>query len=664
MTLKIVDNSSPGDANHWGGNDIDALATAINLGEAYSYLIIKSGGRYYAKNSAGEISTSNTNFGSLISGLIVPNLKIVLGPGDFSLTNLLTITADNLHIEGCGIDITRILFDTPLTNGTSIRVGTTNLGTSHALNANALKGQRVITAASTTGIVAGDWIFLTHLVLVDVSSATRYNAEFHKVASVDSGTQITVEDNLQTDFNTVDTSEYYKVPWTKNFNLRNLTIYDNRPDNSVATAGDGPVHTVFNYGLRVSNVKFEKCSHDSIRVEGCFDTILSDVCFETPTSVTDDPDHEYGLYICGNSTNTQWNGGWANRCRHSTTNNTNSGGVYRRGKQRNITINGVTSFNANVAHFDLHQCALGATFTGCTALSGQHETVSVDVQGFNLRSPASVIGCVVQGCTHESIIIWVDGDVAGDDFKPGANRTSIIGTQIISTLKDDVDTVRRGIIVQANRSSVIISGCQFYDLNQESIIIEDGCKHVIVTGNMFHSVGANLVSTNSIVKLLGNTDDIIVSNNDFCAGTPAPTGRPLVAVTSVDHLIFTGNDVSGLTNKLPTIPAISTDVCVKDNAGLNPINRITNHTNVAQNQIGFYGGTTATVVASTDYTIVGSNVLITSTGGTGVSITLKDGAGNTVVAALTTLSAQTIPLGFKINWGPFSVAPTVTVFAV
>ena len=147
MTLKIVDNSSPGDANHWGGNDIDALATAINLGEAYSYLIIKSGGRYYAKNSAGEISTSNANFGSLISGLIVPNLKIVLGPGDFSLTNLLTITADNLHIEGCGIDITRILFDTPLTNGTSIRVGTTNLGTSHALNANALKGQRVITGS-------------------------------------------------------------------------------------------------------------------------------------------------------------------------------------------------------------------------------------------------------------------------------------------------------------------------------------------------------------------------------------------------------------------------------------------------------------------------------------------------------------------------------------
>lgn len=663
MSLKIVNNSSPGDADHWGGDDIDRLASALNLGEAYTYLVIKSGATFYAKNTAGQISTSNSNFGTLLSSLATANSKIILGPGDFSLTSLLTITADNLSIEGCGIDITRIVFDTPITTATSIRIGTTNLGIAHTLTANALKGQRVITGTST-GINAGDWVFVTHLVTLDVASATRYNAEFHKVASVDSATQITVEDNLQTDFNTTDTSEYYKVPWVKNFNLRNLTVYDNRADNSVATAGDGPVHAVFNYGLRVSNVKFEKCAHDCIRVESCFNTILSDVCFETPNSVADDPDHEYGLYVTGNSTSTQWNGGWANRCRHSITNNTNSGGLYRRGRQRNITINGVTSFNANVAHFDLHQCALGATFTGCTALSGQHETVSVDVQGFNLRSPATVTGCVVQGCTHESIIIWVDGDLVGDDFKSGANRTSIIGTQIISTLKDDADTVRRGIIVQPNRSSVIISGCQFYDLNQESILIEDACKHIIITGNMFHSVGASLVSTNGIVKLLGNTDNIIISNNDFCAGTPAPSGRPLVAVTSVDHLVFTGNDVTGLTNKLPTIPAISTDVCVKDNAGLNPINKITNHTNVAQNQIGFYGGTTATVIASTDYTIVGSNIMITSSAGTGVSITIKDGAGNTVASALTTLTAQTIPVGFKINFGAFSVAPTVSVFAL
>ena len=58
MTLKILNNNSPGNANEWGGDDHDRLATAINLGEAYTYLIIKSGATYYVKNSVGEISTS------------------------------------------------------------------------------------------------------------------------------------------------------------------------------------------------------------------------------------------------------------------------------------------------------------------------------------------------------------------------------------------------------------------------------------------------------------------------------------------------------------------------------------------------------------------------------------------------------------------------------
>ena len=523
MPLKIVNNNSPGSADIWGGDDHDRLATALNLGEAYTYLIIKSGATYYAKPSAGEISTSNSNFGTLLTNIMTPNSKIVLGPGDFSITSLLTITTNNITIKGCGVDVTRLTINTPLTTANSIRVGTTSLGTAYTVTVNATKGQRVITAASTTGIVAGDWIFLTRLVAVDASSATRYDAEFHKVASVTS-TTVTVEDNLMEDFNTTDTATFYKVPWVKNFQLHDLTIIDQRADNAVATADDGPFHCVFNYGLYLHNVKLEKMAHDSIRVEGCFNTILDNVYMETPNSVADDADHQYGLYITGASTNTSWTGGWANRCRHSVTCNTNSGGVYRRGRQRNISITGITSFNANVAHFDMHQAALGVTFTGCTALAGQHSSVSVDVQGFNLRSPAIINGCVVQGATHEAIVLWIDSDVVGSDLTPGANRTIINATSIISPLRDDADTVRRGIVAQGNRSSLIISNCNFYDINQESIRLEDPSSNVIITGNMFHSCGASLVSTNGIIRIDGTGNDIIITNNIFGAGTSSTFG--------------------------------------------------------------------------------------------------------------------------------------------
>ena len=149
MPLKIVNNNSPGSADIWGGDDHDRLATAINLGEAYTYLIIKSGATYYVKNSAGEISTSGSNFGSLLTSILTPNSRIVLGPGDFSITSLLTITTNNITIKGCGVDVTRLTINTPLTTANSIRVGTTSLGTAYTVTVNALKGQRVITVAST-----------------------------------------------------------------------------------------------------------------------------------------------------------------------------------------------------------------------------------------------------------------------------------------------------------------------------------------------------------------------------------------------------------------------------------------------------------------------------------------------------------------------------------
>jgi len=55
MTLKIVNNSDPGTADTVGGNDWDSLATSVNLGEAYKYLVVKSGSTYYVKGSSGEV---------------------------------------------------------------------------------------------------------------------------------------------------------------------------------------------------------------------------------------------------------------------------------------------------------------------------------------------------------------------------------------------------------------------------------------------------------------------------------------------------------------------------------------------------------------------------------------------------------------------------------
>jgi hypothetical protein len=72
----------------------------------------------------------------------------------------------------------------------------------------------------------------------------------------------------------------------------------------------------------------------------------------------------------------------------------------------------------------------------------------------------------------------------------------------------------------------------------------------------------------------------------------------------------------------------------------------------------------ATPTNSTTYVVRDSAVLITSTNGVGVSITIYAPTGQGIVSDLTTLNAYYLPIGYKINFGAFSVAPNVNMFTV
>lgn len=71
-----------------------------------------------------------------------------------------------------------------------------------------------------------------------------------------------------------------------------------------------------------------------------------------------------------------------------------------------------------------------------------------------------------------------------------------------------------------------------------------------------------------------------------------------------------------------------------------------------------------TVTASTAYRNGGCPVYVASTGGVGVSISVKDNGNNTVESGLATLTPLYVPVGWSLDWGGFSVVPTVTVYAI
>ena len=86
----------------------------------------------------------------------------------------------------------------------------------------------------------------------------------------------------------------------------------------------------------------------------------------------------------------------------------------------------------------------------------------------------------------------------------------------------------------------------------------------------------------------------------------------------------------------------------------------TNSVDETNKIISFYTGTQSTAAtASTDYTIKTGSCKLTVSGGTGVSITLKDGNATTIVSGVATLTRELCLPGYKINFGAFSGAPTV-----
>ena len=150
----------------------------------------------------------------------------------------------------------------------------------------------------------------------------------------------------------------------------------------------------------------------------------------------------------------------------------------------------------------------------------------------------------------------------------------------------------------------------------------------------------------------------LVANNIFRGG--ASNVRGIYIGNNVDGIAVLANQFyGGITPVVFGTTTAITSTILEANKGYNPVGKTTNF--VLGSTFAVWG-TSATVVASTDYVIQTTDVLITSTGGTAVSITIKDNLGNTIQSGLTTLTAYQVVQGYKVNFGAFSGAPTVTVW--
>lgn len=197
--------------------------------------------------------------------------------------------------------------------------------------------------------------------------------------------------------------------------------------------------------------------------------------------------------------------------------------------------------------------------------------------------------------------------------------------------------------------------------------------------------------------LLGNQPNVIVANKFFDNGLTASNTYYDIALSSATNTVMNANTFSGSDQTNKTKCAIdigdsasinnninannltpnagasygTAPICgfhssgvnqMSNNVGWNPRGKITSFIDNSGLYFVSQAGTSSTLVNNTSYTISDSPILLSSSGGSGVSISLLDNNNNVIQSGLTTLTGQLLPVGFKVKVLWSVSAPTFTVY--
>ena len=176
--------------------------------------------------------------------------------------------------------------------------------------------------------------------------------------------------------------------------------------------------------------------------------------------------------------------------------------------------------------------------------------------------------------------------------------------------------------------------------------------------------GCNFTGSTIGIQVEGTTTDLLATMCEF----DGSTGIILNATINTSSII--GNSFTAPTPITFGTSFYPNKLRIQNNPGLNPFGLLASPftTTVPSGGSAWMGpgapSGTAAPVASTSYRVEVCDQIITSTGGTSVSITVKDAAGNTLLSGATTLTNYYLAAGWSIDFGAFTAAPTVQVIGL
>lgn len=255
---------------------------------------------------------------------------------------------------------------------------------------------------------------------------------------------------------------------------------------------------------------------------------------------------------------------------------------------------------------------------------------------------------VVAEKTHFTISdFWVEYNSYGIQILPGCEASRILNGNFYQNSFRDIRAF--GIRMRVLNNKAWDSD---YFLETEG----DGTAELICKNNLLRNFDV------AAYRIKDNVAYLRIENDIFDGEATTPNFLVTEAGAVITDAQVKGCSIRGQTGAVFVYNGDYIDV-IKDNYGFNPVGVIATPFDNVGNTFGFpAGGAAGPTNANTDYTCIGVDCSMDVTGGTAVSVTLEDPASAVIhTYGATPVYIPNIPIGFIINFGAFTVAPTVIV---
>lgn len=466
---------------------------------------------------------------------------VLLPEGDYLISSGTLSVPEGVSLVGRGRGVTRLLRGA--SGGDLVDLSGGSVGsTLTTLTANAAVGDATLTVASTASIAAGQWLLLLDDRAPDPDKPTRPNGELVQVATVNSGTSLT----LKTTSPTATQSSYRGVSGTfddaaqegigsyltsSNARLVAVTLAEGSSVRSLSLINPTPgvgngvgISAGATLGANISDVEISGMDGTGINLGHAVGASVTNCHIH---DLVDDPGNDrygYGINITGAASDIVVSGCTFERMRHAvTTDGHTSGGIPRR-----ITVADCRAYRTHATSFDTHGAGYDILFADC---------VSTESATYGFTSRARSV--TFRGCHAVRPV--------GYGFNVGAlpARRVVIDSCLVRDGGTSAVRIAGDGIVDVHISNLYVDGC-----NEHGVILGYGNTRQVVTDSRFFNIGQTLSPSYGITFAAGalgtvNAPNTYISGCEFVKNKTYGAATNYNAAVNIANAAISGAVVFG-----------------------------------------------------------------------------------------------------------------------